>query len=104
MLNNIKTYMRKSFATFTNPEYQASDKVKEAASKWILNNVVKKNKDLRESAINTLKTGKMTNKQAFNEFAESLTDKILKAGKQDGADPLKVLKNIAKKKLYDQIK
>ena len=53
-------------------------------------NVVDKNKDLREEALK-LKTAKMTNKQAIDEFAESLTDKILKAGKQDGADPLKVL-------------
>ena len=35
---------------------------------------------------------KMTDKQAIDEFAESLTDKILKAGKQDGR-PLQVLKN-----------
>ena len=34
MLNNIKSYMRKSFATFSNPEYQASDKLKSNASKW----------------------------------------------------------------------
>ena len=55
----------------------------------ILKNVVDKNKDLREEAIKTLKTGKMTNQQAIKEYAESLTDKILKAAKQDGADPLK---------------
>jgi len=99
MLNNIKTYMRKSFATFTNPEYQASDKVKEAASKWILNNVVKRNKDIRESAINTLKTGKMTNEQALKEMSDSLMNKILTNTKQDNADPLKILQSISKNTL-----
>ena len=62
-LNNLKTYMRKSFAVFTNPEYMPDEKGKQGAVKWILENVVKKNKDLRESAL-TLKTGKMTNAQA----------------------------------------
>jgi len=99
MLNNIKTYMRKSFATFTNPEYQASDKVKEGASKWILENVVKKNKDIRENAINTLKTGKMTNEQALKQMSDSLMNKILTNTKQDNADPLKILQRISKKTL-----
>jgi len=96
MLNNIKGYMRKSFATFTNPEYMAEPKLKTAASKWILENVVKKNKDIRESAIKELKTGNMTDNQALQEMAESLTNKILVHTKQDGVDPLRILQNISK--------
>jgi hypothetical protein len=96
MLDNLKTYMRQSFAIFTNPNFQPDKKIYDGAKNWIVNNVVTKNKDLREEALK-LKTAKMTNKQAIDEFAESLTDKILKAGKQDGADPLQVLKNIAGK-------
>ena len=96
MLNNIKGYMRKSFATFTNPEYMAEPKLKAAASKWILENVVKKNKDIRESAIKELKTGNMTDNQALQEMAESLTNKILVHTKQDGVDPLRILQNISK--------
>ena len=38
----------------------------------------------------------MTKKQAITEYAESLTDKILKSAKQDGADPLKQLQLISK--------
>ena len=96
MLNNIKSYMRKSFATFSNPEYQASDKLKSNASKWILENVVKKNKDIRESALKELKTKNMTDNQALQEMAESLTNKILVHTKQDGVDPLRILQNISK--------
>ena len=96
MLNNIKSYMRKSFATFSNPEYQASDKLKSNASKWILENVVKKNKDIRESALKELKTKNMTDTQALQEMAESLTNKILVHTKQDGVDPLRILQNISK--------
>jgi hypothetical protein len=98
MLDNLKTYMRQSFAVFTNPNYQPDQKIYDGAKNFILKNVVTKNKDLKEEALK-LKTAKMTNNQAYDEFAESLTDKILKAGKQDGADPLQVLKNVAKKDL-----
>ena len=38
--------MRKSFSVFTNPEYMPDPKVKQGAIKWVLENVVKKNKDL----------------------------------------------------------
>ena len=98
LLNNLKTYMRKSFAVFTNPEYMPDEKVKQGAIKWILENVVKKNKDLRESAL-TLKTGKMSNAQALNAYAESLVHKILTNTKQDGVDPLKLLQNVSKNQL-----
>ena len=102
MLNNLKTYMRQSFSIFTNPNYQPDQKIYDGAKNFILKNVVEKNKDLREEALK-LKTPKMTNKQALDEYAESLTDKILKAGKQDGADPLQVLKNVVKKDLRSDV-
>jgi hypothetical protein len=98
ILNNLKTYMRKSFSVFTNPEYMPDEKIKQGATKWILENVVKKNKDLRESAL-TLKTGKMTKAQAESAYAESLVHKILTNTKQDGVDPLKLLQNVSKNQL-----
>ena len=98
ILNNVKTYMRKSFAVFTNPEYMPDKKITQGATKWILENVVKKNKDLRDSA-KTLKTSKMTDAQAQNAFAESLMNKILTHTKQDGIDPLKLLQQISKNQL-----
>ena len=42
ILNNVKTYMRKSFSIFTNPEYMPDQKLKDGAKKFILENVVKK--------------------------------------------------------------
>ena len=97
ILKNLNTYMRQSFAIFTNPSFQPKKEVYDGAVNWVQKNVVEKNKDLKEEALKTLKTSKMTDKQAFNEMADSLTDKILKAGKQDGADPLRVLQQIAGK-------
>ena len=99
ILDNIKTYMRKSFSIFTNPEYMPDQKVKDGAKTWILNNVVKRNKDIRESAINTLKTSKMTDAQALDAMAESMVHKILINTKTDGVDPLKLLQNVAKDQL-----
>jgi hypothetical protein len=98
ILNNVKTYMRKSFSVFTNPEYMPDKKITQGATKWILENVVKKNKDLKESA-KTLKTSKMTDAQAQNAFAESLMNKILTHTKQDGIDPLKLLQQVSKNQL-----
>ena len=99
ILNNIKTYMRKSFSIFTNPEYMPDQKLKDGAKAWILNNVVKRNKDIRESAINTLKTSKMTDAQALDAMADSMVHKILINTKTEGVDPLKLLQNVAKDQL-----
>ena len=99
ILDNIKTYMRKSFSIFTNPEYMPDQKLKDGAKAWILNNVVKRNKDIRESAINTLKTSKMTDAQALDAMADSMVHKILINTKTDGVDPLKLLQNVAKDQL-----
>jgi len=99
VLKNLKSYMRRSFSIFTNPAYQPDKKIKDNATNWVLNNVIKANKDLRESAIKTLKTSKMSNEQALKEMAETTVDGILRAGKQDGADPLNVIRRVAKKDL-----
>ena len=99
VLKNLKSYMRRSFSIFTNPAYQPDKKIKDSAVGWVLNNVIKQNKDLRESAIKTLKTPKMSNEQALKEMAETTVDGILRAGKQDGADPLNVIRRVAKKDL-----
>jgi len=98
ILNNVKTYMRKSFSIFTNPEYMPEQKLKDGAKNWILNNVVKTNKDIRESAL-TLKTPKMSKAQALDAMAESMVHKILTNTKTDGIDPLKLLQQVSKDQL-----
>jgi hypothetical protein len=99
ILKNLKSYMRRSFSIFTNPAYQPDTKVRTNAVNWVLNNVIKANKDLKESAVQTLKKPKMNNEDAFKEMAETTVDGILRAGKQDGVDPLNVIRRIAKKDL-----
>ena len=47
ILKNLNTYMRQSFAIFTNPSYQPKKEVYDGAVNWIQKNVVEKNKDLK---------------------------------------------------------
>jgi len=102
MLNNLKSYMRKSFAVFTNPEFTPDKKVLDGAIDWINKNVVKKNKDLRQQA--AALPGKASAADKQKTFAEQLTKKILQTGKQDNVDPLRLLQGVAKYDLRsDQI-
>ena len=94
ILNNIKSYMRKSFAVFTNPEYVPDKKILDGAVDWINKNVVKKNKDLREQAASLPGRTSVAEKQKT--FSEQLAKKILQTGKQDNVDPLTLLQGIAK--------
>jgi len=97
MLKNIKTYMRKSFSIFTNPEYNPPKEVYNKAVDWVTNNVVKKNKDLKEAAKSSYKN--QTQAQANKTYAESVVSKILQDGKQNAQDPLKMLQRMAKEEL-----
>ena len=50
MLDNLKTYMRKSFAVFTNPEFAPDKKTLDGAIDYVVKNVVKANKTERLTA------------------------------------------------------
>ena len=102
MLDNIRSYMRKSFAIFSNPEYNPNKKVLQGAIEWVNKNVVKKNKDLKEQAAALPGNAPAAEKQ--KSFAEQIVKKILQTGKQDNSDPLKLMQNISKYDLRsDQI-
>ena len=100
--DNLKSYMRKSFSVFTNPEYNPKKEVLDNAVNWINKNVVKKNKDLKEQAADLPGNASAAEKQKT--FSEQIAKKILQTGKQDGVDPLRLLQGIAKYDLRsDQI-
>ena len=83
--------MRKSFSVFTNPEYNPKKEVLDNAVNWINKNVVKKNKDLKEQAADLPGNASAAEKQKL--FLNKLL-KILQTGKQDGVDPLRLLKEL----------
>jgi hypothetical protein len=98
LTDNLKGYMRKSFAVFTNPSYSVSrnSQVFKDAVEFI-----KKIKDPDASKRITAKvreTG-MNAKQAANEIAAENIESILRYAKTDNKDPIQILTSISKRKL-----
>ena len=52
-VNNVGKYLVRSFQTFRNPEYVPAKEVMDKAISYLVNNVIKKNTNLKESARNT---------------------------------------------------
>ena len=96
ILKNVNTYMRKSFAIFTDPTYRPDKKVMEGAVKY-MSNLIRNNNDLRKAALGEF-TG-FKPEAAIKRYAESLTKKMLHEGKTNNGDPLAVLSRIAKTNL-----
>ena len=106
VLQNLKGYMRKSFAIFSNPGYAVSetDPIFKAAQKFALD-IVNKNRDLVARAQKFVQNkgeayvGIKNLAQGKEEVAKDMVRSILRLGKQDGYDPVRVLNEIAKKEL-----
>ena len=94
ILDNLKSYMRKSFAVFTNPEFTPDKKTLDGAIDFVVNNVIKKNKTERLTAARL--PGKATPAQKQRTYAEQIVKSILQSGKQNNGDPLQILKNVSK--------
>ena len=93
-VNKIQSYLVKSFSTFTKPNYVPEEKMFNTAVKWITDNVVKKNKDLREIALN--KHAKLpTTTERFDELSKMMAESVLFTARADGKNPLRQLKEIA---------
>jgi hypothetical protein len=96
MVSNVQSYMRKSFAVFTNPEYAPKKEVFDNAVKYFTG-VIKGNKDMTEAALKFV--DKPTDAQRITEYAKTLTTKLLKDGRNNDLDPLQLLQRIGKKDL-----
>jgi len=94
ILDDISGYMRKSFAVFTNPYYKPPKKLLDISAKYIKNNVVLKNKDLIDDAIEARPD--LTRTEAIEEYSKILVKDILEQGKVNGRDPLATLQYINK--------
>ena len=93
-VNNIRSYLVKSFSTFTNPNYAPDQKVYDRAVTWVADNIIKKNKDLRELARKDFAAKSVDD--SYKESAKMMVEAILHAGKAEGKNPLMQLKEIAK--------
>ena len=74
--SRINSYLVKSFATFTNPNYAPDQKIYNAAVDWVTKNVVKKNKDLRITAKNTFP--KLDTEEAYKESGKMMVESVLR--------------------------
>ena len=91
-VNNVGKYLVRSFQTFRNPEYVPPKDVMDKAVSYLVNNVIKKNTNLKESARNTFP--KLDAEQAYIESAKMHAEDILRMGKAEDKAPLAQLKEI----------
>ena len=98
ILQNLNTYMRKSFAIFTDPTYKPDKKIFDGAVQY-MSNLIKNNRDLRRAALEEPAHFGFKPEAKVKKYAETLVNKILHEGKTNGSDPLEVLKKISKQQL-----
>ena len=91
-VENIGKYLVRSFQTFRNPEYVPDEKIMDGAVNYLVNNVIKKNTNLKESARKAFP--KVDAEQAYIESAKMHAEDILRVGRAEGKSPLKQLKEI----------
>jgi hypothetical protein len=92
-VNNIRSYLIKSFSTFTNPNYVPDEKIYNNAVSWVADNIVRKNKDLRELARKDFAAKSID--ESYKESAKMMVEAILRAGRAEGKNPLMQIKEIA---------
>ncbi len=92
LTGKLDNYLVRSFATFTNPNYLPDKAVKENARDWIVKNVIKRNKDMREVALAA--HGKQFPKAYLDKYADDMINHFLAQSKKGGVNPVKVLKDI----------
>ena len=93
-IDKVQSYLLKSFATFTNPNYAPDQAVYNKAVDWVAKNVIKKDKTSRLNAEAQFPSKKID--EAYKESAKMVVESILRAGRADGKNPLQQLKEIGK--------
>jgi hypothetical protein len=92
-VNNIRSYLVKSFSTFTNPNHVPDEKIYNDAVSWVADNIIRRNKDLRELARKDFAAKSVD--ESYKESAKMMVEAILRAGRAEGKNPLMQLKEIA---------
>ena len=90
---DIKSYLLKSFKTFTNPNYVPDEQVVNNAASWLARNVISKNKDYKIAANQTYSKINNLNTR-YETYGKDLVNKIMAEGRGEGKNPLAILKDI----------
>ena len=99
-IQDINKYLVRSFATFTNPEKAIAPEIMDGAISFLVNNVIKKNKNLRESAVNTFP--KLKPEEAYKQSARMHAEDILATGRAEGKNPIRQLREIGTRILQNK--
>ena len=92
---NLKSYIRQSFAMFTNPQFKPNQKLKDDAINFVASRI-RNNESLVELAING---STQSTEASIRRFAEQQVDDLLATVKTEGIDPIIALQNITKNNL-----
>ena len=92
---NLKSYIRQSFAMFTNPQFKPNQKLKDDAINFVASRI-RNNESLVELAI---KGSTQSTEASIRRFAEQQVDDLLATVKTEGIDPIIALQNITKNNL-----
>ena len=93
-IDKVQSYLLKSFATFTNPNYAPDEAIYNKAVDWVAKNVIKKDKTSRLNA--EAQFGNKSLEDSYKESAKMVVESILRAGRAEGKNPLQQLKEIGK--------
>ena len=93
-LNKVKSYLVRSFSTFTNPNYVPDEKIFNNSVKWVVDNVIKKNKSLKEIAEKKHANLKSQDARYF-EHGKMMINSVLHTARAEGKNPLRQMKDIA---------
>jgi len=94
LTGKVDGYLVRSFSIFNNPKYVPDKNVRIDAKNWLLDNVVRKNKDMREAALTA--HGSQFPRNYLERYADDLVNDILETGRASGVNPVKVMKEIGK--------
>ena len=96
---NINTYLVRSFATFSNPDKAVKPEIMEKAVSFLVNNVIKRNQELKKSALRTFP--KLNTEEAYRQSARMHAEDILATGRAEGKNPLRQLRQIGSRILQN---
>jgi hypothetical protein len=89
----IKNYMKKSFAVFTDPDFQPTKEVLDESVKEGIK-IIKKYRDMRTEARNMFPNLPITT--AIENYSQLMIQNILRTAKSEVIDPLLTIRNIGK--------
>ena len=92
LLDDVKKYLRASFGTFSNPMWLVNPRDKINAARWVVKNVVKRNKDYKAEARKFLPN--VSAERAYMKYAQRIVENILHTGRTEGVNPLAAIEKI----------